>query len=271
MMPNSASSLAATAAAEPEWVLEAENVHKRFGELHVLRGISMRVAKGEVVVIVGPSGGGKSTFLRTINLLERPNEGAIRVCGQLMGYRKTNGGSVELPDSVVSMQRRSIGMVFQQFNLFSHMTALDNITAAPIKVLRIRKEEAVAEARRLLKLVGLPEKENAYPEQLSGGQQQRVAIARALAMNPKLILFDEPTSALDPEMVSDVLDVMLELSNEGMTMIVVTHEIGFARKAADRAVFIEGGLVVEEAAPEKFFADPSSERTRQFLSKVLHA
>ncbi|HLI13852.1 MAG TPA: amino acid ABC transporter ATP-binding protein [Alphaproteobacteria bacterium] len=254
-----------------EWVLEAENVHKRFGGLHVLKGISMRVAKGEVVVIVGPSGGGKSTFLRTINLLERPDEGTIRVCGELMGYKTVNGRQVELPDTTVAVQRRCIGMVFQQFNLFSHMTALENITAAPVKVLGTAKRAAVEEARRLLNLVGLPDKEKAYPDQLSGGQQQRIAIARALAMHPKLMLFDEPTSALDPEMVSDVLDVMLELSEEGMTMIVVTHEIGFARKAADRAVFIEGGVVVEEAAPDKFFADPASERTRRFLSKVLHA
>ena len=253
------------------WVLEAENVHKYFGALHVLKGISMRVAKGEVVVVVGPSGGGKSTFLRTINHLEKPDEGAIRLCGELIGYREVDGAPVALPDAKVAVQRRRMGMVFQQFNLFSHMTALENITAAPVNVLRLAKADAIAEARRLLHLVGLPEKEKAYPDALSGGQQQRIAIARALAMHPELMLFDEPTSALDPEMVVDVLNVMLELSREGMTMIVVTHEIGFARMAAHRAVFIEDGLIVEEGTPEKFFAAPASERTRQFLSKVLHA
>ncbi|MFI4987373.1 MAG: amino acid ABC transporter ATP-binding protein [Alphaproteobacteria bacterium] len=267
------SSVSTAAPADPAgaWVLEAENIHKHFGHFHALKGISMRVAKGEVVVIVGPSGGGKSTFLRTINHLERPDEGTIRVCGELIGRRTSDGGSVELSDSRVAVQRRSIGMVFQQFNLFSHMTAIENITAAPVNVLKIDKLAAAEEARRLLALVGLPEKEKAYPEQLSGGQQQRVAIARALAMHPRLMLFDEPTSALDPEMVVDVLNVMLELSREGMTMIVVTHEIGFARMAADRAVFIEGGLVVEDGPPETFFSAPESERTRQFLSKVLHA
>ncbi len=261
---------AAGAANAGDWVLEAENVHKRYGGLHVLKGISMRVAKGEVVVIVGPSGGGKSTFLRTINHLERPDEGRIRISGQVLGYKEADGRTVELSDAETSIQRRAIGMVFQQFNLFSHMTALDNITAAPIHVLKTPKDAAVAEARRLLALVGLPEKEGAYPDQLSGGQQQRVAIARALAMHPKLMLFDEPTSALDPEMVTDVLRVMLDLSEKGMTMIVVTHEIGFAREAADRAVFIEGGVIVEEGSPEQFFAAPRSERTRQFLGKVLH-
>jgi polar amino acid transport system ATP-binding protein len=254
-----------------QWALAADNIHKHFGPLHVLKGISLRVSKGEVIVIVGPSGGGKSTFLRTLNHLERPDRGAVRVDGELIGFRELDGRTVALPETAVAAQRRAIGMVFQQFNLFSHMTALDNITAAPIRVLKIGKDAAIAEARRLLALVGLPEKENAYPEQLSGGQQQRVAIARALAMHPKLMLFDEPTSALDPEMVSDVLDVMLRLSQDGMTMIVVTHEIGFARKAADRAVLIEDGMIIEEAAPDKFFGDPSSERTRRFLGKVLHA
>jgi polar amino acid transport system ATP-binding protein len=259
----------ATPSAGPEWVLEAEDVHKHYGGLHVLKGVSLRVAKGEVVVIVGPSGGGKSTFLRTINHLERPDRGSIKVCGAVMGYRPQDGRMVELSDAQVSVQRRDIGMVFQQFNLFSHMTALENITAAPINVLKQKKDAAVAEAGRLLELVGLPDKAHAYPDHLSGGQQQRVAIARALAMHPKLMLFDEPTSALDPEMVSDVLNVMLDLSREGMTMIVVTHEIGFARMAADRTVFIEGGVIVEEGPPDAFFSKPKNERTQRFLSKVL--
>jgi polar amino acid transport system ATP-binding protein len=254
-----------------EWVLEAENIHKYFGSHHVLKGISLKVARGEVVVIVGPSGGGKSTFLRTINHLEKPDRGLIRVGGQLIGYRTSEGRLSELSDARISAQRREIGMVFQQFNLFPHMTVLQNITAAPINVMGIARDAAIVEARRLLAVVGLPEKEGAYPEQLSGGQQQRVAIARALAMRPKLMLFDEPTSALDPEMVADVLAVMLELSRDGMTMIVVTHEIGFARTAAHRAVFIEGGQVVEEAPPDVFFVAPTSERAQQFLSKVLQA
>jgi polar amino acid transport system ATP-binding protein len=255
----------------PEWVLEAENVHKHFGEVEVLKGVSLKVRKGEVVVILGPSGGGKSTFLRTINCLERPDAGLVRVCGEPIGWKRVDGRLVALSESAIAVQRRAIGMVFQQFNLFAHMTALENIAAAPIKVLKTGRAAAVAEARRLLALVGLPEKAEAYPEQLSGGQQQRVAIARALAMHPKLRLFDEPTSALDPEMVAEVLDVMLDLSQNGMTMIVVTHEVGFARRAADRAIFLEGGRVVEEAAPDSFFAAPANERTRQFLSRVLHA
>jgi len=251
------------------WMLEAENIHKHFGSLHVLRGITMRIARGEVVVVVGPSGGGKSTFLRTLNLLEKPDEGFVKVDGLLMGYEQVNGRMVELPDARVSVQRRFFGMVFQQFNLFSHLTALENITVAPIRALRVGREAAMAEARRLLAMVGLSDKEGAYPEQLSGGQQQRIAIARALALKPKVMLFDEPTSALDPEMVSEVLKVMLDLSKGGMTMVVVTHEIGFARMAADRAVLIDGGLIVEEGPPETFFSAPKQERTRQFLDKVL--
>ena len=251
------------------WMLEAENIHKHFGGLHVLKGITMRIAKGEVVVVVGPSGGGKSTFLRTLNHLERPDQGWVKVDGCLMGYEQTSGRMVELSDARVSVQRRFFGMVFQQFNLFSHLTALENITVAPIKALKIGREAATAEARRLLAMVGLSEKESAYPEQLSGGQQQRIAIARALALKPKVMLFDEPTSALDPEMVSEVLKVMLDLSEGGMTMVVVTHEIGFARMAADRAVLIDGGLIVEEGEPGTFFTAPAQERTRQFLNKVL--
>jgi polar amino acid transport system ATP-binding protein len=251
------------------WMLEAENIHKHFGPLHVLKGITMRIAKGEVVVVVGPSGGGKSTFLRTLNLLEKPDRGFVRVDGLLMGYEQVNGRMVELSDARVSVQRRFFGMVFQQFNLFSHLTALENITVAPIKALKVDREAAIAEARRLLRMVGLSDKESAYPEQLSGGQQQRIAIARALALKPKVMLFDEPTSALDPEMVSEVLKVMLDLSRGGMTMVVVTHEIGFARLAADRAVLIDGGVIVEEGSPDAFFTAPKQERTRQFLDKVL--
>jgi polar amino acid transport system ATP-binding protein len=251
------------------WMLEAENIHKHFGALHVLKGITMRIAKGEVVVVVGPSGGGKSTFLRSLNHLEKPDAGWVKVDGCLMGYELANGRMVELSDARVSAQRRFFGMVFQQFNLFSHLTALENITVAPIKALRVGRDVATAEARRLLAVVGLSDKEKAYPEQLSGGQQQRIAIARALALKPKVMLFDEPTSALDPEMVSEVLKVMLDLSRGGMTMVVVTHEIGFARMAADRAVLIDGGVIVEEGPPETFFSAPTQERTRQFLDKVL--
>jgi len=251
------------------WMLEVENIHKHFGTLHVLKGISMRIAKGEVVVVVGPSGGGKSTFLRTLNHLEKPDQGWVKVDGCLIGYEQSNGRLVALSDARISVQRRLFGMVFQQFNLFSHLTALENITVAPIKALKVDRDVAIAEARSLLDVVGLPDKAHAYPEQLSGGQQQRVAIARALALKPKVMLFDEPTSALDPEMVSEVLKVMLDLSRGGMTMIVVTHEIGFARMAAHRAVLIDGGVIVEEGSPEAFFTAPTQERTRQFLNKVL--
>jgi ABC-type polar amino acid transport system ATPase subunit len=222
-----------------------------------------------VVVIIGPSGGGKSTFLRTINHLEKIDEGSIRVCGHLIGYREHNGRLVELREPEVARRRREIGMVFQQFNLFSHLTALENVASGPIHALKTNKDEVRAIARRLLALVGLPDKEDTYPQQLSGGQQQRVAIARALAMNPKLMLFDEPTSALDPEMVTEVLDVMMQLSQEGMTMIVISHEMGFARAAADRVAFLDDGQIVEEAPPDVFFNHPSSRRTQQFLSKIL--
>jgi len=256
-------------AANDGWMLEAENIHKHFGALHVLKGISLRIARGEVVVVVGPSGGGKSTFLRTLNYLEKPDQGWVKVDGKLIGYEQSNGRLVALSDSRISAQRRLFGMVFQQFNLFSHLTALENITVAPIKALKVDRDTAIAEARRLLEVVGLPDKASAYPEQLSGGQQQRVAIARALALKPKVMLFDEPTSALDPEMVSEVLKVMLDLSRGGMTMIVVTHEIGFARMAAHRAVLIDGGVIVEEGNPDQFFTAPIQDRTRQFLNKVL--
>ena len=251
-------------------IVEAVNVHKYFGDNHVLRGINLSVQEGEVIVIIGPSGSGKSTFLRCLNHLEKIDEGRIRVCGHYVGYKESaDGRLVELGESEVARQRRDIGMVFQQFNLFPHLTALENITAAPIHVLEMDVEEAQENARRLLALVGLPEKADSYPAHLSGGQQQRVAIARALAMNPKVMLFDEPTSALDPEMITEVLDVMMDLSKQGMTMIVVSHEMGFAQAAADRAALIDGGVIVEEAPPEEFFNNPKHERTRQFLDKIL--
>jgi ABC-type polar amino acid transport system ATPase subunit len=222
------------------------------------------------VVAVGPSGSGKSTLLRCLNHLETVQRGSIRVCGELVGYRETARGPVELRDAEVARHRRRIGMVFQQFNLFPHLTAVGNITAGPLHVLGESRARALAEARRLLALVGLPDKADAYPGQLSGGQQQRVAIARALAMRPEVMLFDEPTSALDPEMISEVLDVMVALSKQGMTMIVVTHEMGFARAVADRVVFVDEGRVVEDAAPGEFFTRPRTERGRAFLDKILH-
>lgn len=251
-------------------IVVARNVHKYFDHLHVLKGINLEVKRGEVVVIVGPSGSGKSTFLRCLNYLERIDEGRIEVCGQVMGYREVDGHLRELRERQVAEQRRNIGMVFQQFNLFPHLTALENITAAPINVLEVDEAMAREEARRLLTLVGLPEKAMAYPGHLSGGQQQRVAIARALAMDPQVMLFDEPTSALDPEMITEVLDVMIDLSKAGITMIVVTHEMGFARAAADRIVFMDDGQIIEEAPPEEFYNNPHHQRTRTFLSKILH-
>jgi len=253
-----------------EPAVQARGVHKFYGSHHVLRGIDLEVRRGEVIVVLGPSGSGKSTFLRCLNHLEAIERGSIRVCGELVGYRETPRGLVELRDAEVAHARRRIGMVFQQFNLFPHLTALGNITAGPLHVLREGREAAAAEARRLLALVGLPEKAEAYPTQLSGGQQQRVAIARALAMRPEVMLFDEPTSALDPEMISEVLEVMTTLSRQGMTMVVVTHEMGFARAVANRVVLVDGGRVVEDAAPGDFFTNPKNERTRAFLDKILH-
>jgi polar amino acid transport system ATP-binding protein len=250
--------------------VEALGVHKFYGSLHVLHGIDLEVRRGQVVVVVGPSGSGKSTLLRCLNHLEVIQRGSIRVCGELVGYRETARGPVELGDAEVARARRRIGMVFQQFNLFPNLTALANITAGPLHVLRESRTRALEEARRLLALVGLPDKADAYPGQLSGGQQQRVAIARALAMRPEVMLFDEPTSALDPEMISEVLDVMVALSKQGMTMIVVTHEMGFARAVADRVVFMDDGRVVEDAAPAEFFTQPRTERGRAFLDKILH-
>lgn len=250
-------------------IVEAEGVHKYFDDLHVLKGVDLIVREQEVVVICGPSGGGKSTFLRCLNHLEKIDDGWIEVGGHPVGYKRVDGRLVELSGGEIAKQRRDIGMVFQQFNLFPHLTAIENITAAPTSVLGIEKEEAQETARALLHRVGLPDKENSYPGELSGGQQQRVAIARALAMDPAVMLFDEPTSALDPEMIGDVLAVMLDLSDGGMTMVVVTHEMGFARAAADRIALMCDGQLIEEGPPDEFFENPEHERTREFLSKIL--
>jgi polar amino acid transport system ATP-binding protein len=250
-------------------MVEALGVHKRFGLNEVLKGIDMTVRRGEVVCLLGPSGSGKSTFLRCINHLESINRGRITVDGDLVGYRERNGRLHELPEKDAVRQRSEIGMVFQRFNLFAHRTALQNIVEAPVLVKGVARKDAEARANELLTRVGLGDRGGAYPSQLSGGQQQRVAIARALAMDPKLMLFDEPTSALDPELVGDVLDVMRDLAKAGMTMVVVTHEIGFAREVADRVVFMDGGVVVEEGPPSQVLDAPREERTRAFLSKVL--
>jgi len=250
-------------------MVKAEAVHKRFGRNEVLNGIDLEVATGEVMCLLGPSGSGKSTFLRCINHLEKINAGRLSVDGELVGYREAGGKLHELREAEVARKRAEIGMVFQHFNLFGHMTALGNVTCAPIRVKGISREESRARARELLDRVGLGDKHDAYPAQLSGGQQQRVAIARALAMEPKLMLFDEPTSALDPELVGDVLEVMRGLAADGMTMVVVTHEMGFAREVADTVVFMDGGVVVEAGAPGEVLANPRHERTRAFLSKVL--
>ena len=257
----------ATAASGPPLV-RALNVHKHFHGVEVLRGIDLDVARGEVVCLLGPSGSGKTTFLRCINLLERLDGGRIWVDGELMGYDERGGHLYELPDKRIAAQRREIGMVFQRFNLFPHMTAVANIMEAPVIVRGDDKGKARARAMQLLDRVGLADRADAYPAQLSGGQQQRVAIARALAMDPKLMLFDEPTSALDPELVGDVLAVMRELARDGMTMIVVTHEMGFARDVADRVVFMDGGVVVESGSPREVIGNPQHERTRAFLSRM---
>ena len=252
-----------------ETVLRAERVHKRFGRLEVLQGVDLQVARGEVVCVIGPSGSGKSTFLRCINHLERIDSGRIEVNGRLIGYRERSGKLVEDSEKNIARQRAEIGIVFQRFNLFPHKTALENVIEAPIRVRGIPKGEAIAKGEGLLARVGLREKRDVYPGKLSGGQQQRVAIARALAMNPSLMLFDEATSALDPEMIGEVLAVMEELAHEGMTMIVVTHEMGFAKVAADRVAMMDDGRIIEEGPPEHFFLEPSEERTKQFLSKIL--
>ncbi|MER3452354.1 MAG: ectoine/hydroxyectoine ABC transporter ATP-binding protein EhuA [Acidimicrobiia bacterium] len=250
-------------------VLRAEGVRKRFGRLEVLRGIDLEVARREVCVVIGPSGSGKSTLLRCINHLEKIDAGRIWVCGELVGYREAGGRLYELREREVAQRRARIGMVFQRFNLFPHRTALENVIEAPVHVKGVPKPVALARARELLDRVGLADKADAYPAQLSGGQQQRVAIARALAMDPELMLFDEPTSALDPELVGEVLDVMKHLASEGMTMVVVTHEMGFAREVGDTCVFMDAGVVVESGPPKEILANPRHERTRAFLSKVL--
>jgi polar amino acid transport system ATP-binding protein len=250
-------------------MLRCEQVWKHFGKLEVLRGVDLEVDKGQVFVLIGPSGSGKSTLLRCINHLEKIDGGHIYIDGQLLGYREVSGRLREEPERRVARMRASIGVVFQQLNLFPHLTALGNVVEAPILVKKVPKAEGVEAGKALLRKVGLGEKLDAYPSQLSGGQQQRVAIARALAMQPKLMLFDEPTSALDPELVGEVLDVMKELAADGMTMIVVTHEMGFAREVADRVVFIDEGRIVEAASPDEFFQHPREERTRIFLRKIL--
>jgi polar amino acid transport system ATP-binding protein len=250
-------------------MVKAEGVHKRFGQLEVLKGIDLEVKRGEVMCMLGPSGSGKSTFLRCINHLEKINAGRLSVDGELVGYREQGAKLHELHERDVARKRAQIGMVFQHFNLFPHMTALDNVCLAPIRVGGVAREEARRLGRELLTRVGLGDKIDIYPVALSGGQQQRVAIARALAMQPKLMLFDEPTSALDPELVGDVLDAMRQLARDGMTMIVVTHEMGFAREVADTVVFMDGGIVVETGPPAEVLAAPKHERTKAFLSKVL--
>ena len=240
-------------------IIEFKNVNKHFGELHVLKDVNFHVTRSEVVVVCGPSGSGKSTLIRCINALEPFQSGELIVDSVLLHDSGFNANKL----------RMQVGMVFQQFNLYPHLTALETIVLAPIKVKKIPREEAVDQARKLLDRVGIPEKENSYPAQLSGGQRQRVAIARALAMQPKIMLFDEPTSALDPEMIQEVLDVMVKLAREGMTMIVVTHEMGFAKRVAGRIVFMDAGRIIEEQPPDSFFANPRDERTKLFLSKIL--
>jgi polar amino acid transport system ATP-binding protein len=247
----------------------AQEVHKSFGRLEVLKGINLEVARGEVCCLLGPSGSGKSTFLRCINHLEKVDAGRLSIDGQLVGYRADGTKLYELKDKETAQARAEIGMVFQRFNLFPHMTALGNVIEAPLRVRKEGKSAAVERGRALLERVGLADKVDAYPAQLSGGQQQRVAIARALAMQPKLMLFDEPTSALDPELVGEVLDVMRGLAQDGMTMVVVTHEMGFAREVGDTVVFMDGGVVVEKGDPKSVISNPQEERTKAFLSKVL--
>ncbi|QKT09106.1 amino acid ABC transporter ATP-binding protein [Gordonia sp. X0973] len=250
-------------------MVSAQSVGKSFGSLRVLNGVSLDVARGEVACVIGPSGSGKSTFLRCVNHLDRINSGRLYVDGELMGYRERGDKLYELSPKQAAKQRRDIGMVFQHFNLFGHRTALENVIEAPIQVKGKSRDEAVAQAYELLDQVGLADRADHYPAELSGGQQQRVAIARALAMEPKLMLFDEPTSALDPELVGDVLAVMRGLADAGMTMLVVTHEMGFAREVADQLIFMDAGVVLESGDPRKMLADPRHERTRAFLAKLL--
>ncbi|MFF3460100.1 amino acid ABC transporter ATP-binding protein [Streptomyces sp. NPDC002730] len=250
-------------------MVDVRSVHKSFGALEVLRGVDLEVRTGEVAVVLGPSGSGKSTLLRTINHLEKVDSGWISVDGSIVGYRRSGDKLYELREREVLKQRTQIGFVFQNFNLFPHLTVVENIIEAPVSALKRPRKEAIATAERLLARVGLEDKASAYPKQLSGGQQQRVAIARALALEPKLLLFDEPTSALDPELVGEVLDVIKDLAHQGTTMIVVTHEIGFAREVADTVIFMDDGRIVEQGAPADVLDNPQHERTRAFLSKVL--
>ena len=240
-------------------ILNVKDLKKTFGENEVLKGVDLEVKKGEVIVIIGPSGCGKSTFLRSLNLLEVPTEGEIFL----------EGVNIADPKNNINLHRQKMGMVFQQFNLFPHMTILKNMCIAPMKLKKMSKSEAESQAMELLKVVGLEDRANAYPSQLSGGQKQRIAIVRALCMKPDVMIFDEPTSALDPEMVGEVLDVMKRLADEGMTMLVVTHEMGFAKEVADRVIFMEGGAIIEEGTPEEIFTNPKNDRTKEFLSKVL--
>ena len=242
-----------------ETLIKVENLQKSFGDIHVLKGIDNEIKRGEVVVVIGPSGSGKSTFLRCLNLLEKPTGGKILFEGVDITDKKTD----------INLHRQKMGMVFQQFNLFPHMTILKNMTLAPIKIKKMPKAEAEAQAMKLLERVGLADRANAYPNQLSGGQKQRVAIVRALCMNPDVMLFDEPTSALDPEMVGEVLEVMKELAEDGMTMVCVTHEMGFAREVSNRVLFIDNGIIEEEGTPEQIFSEPKSPRLKDFVSKVL--
>jgi polar amino acid transport system ATP-binding protein len=250
-------------------IMSAVDVHKRFGRLQVLKGVSLDVQPRETVCVIGASGSGKTTFLRCINHLERIDSGLIRVNGHPIGYRYRGSRLIEDRERNIARQRTEIGFVFQRFNLFPHKTALENVIEAPVHVRGTGKGEAISDGEKLLARVGLADKKNAYPGKLSGGQQQRVAIARALAMKPALMLFDEPTSALDPEVTGEVLDVMEELAHEGTTMIVVTHEMGFAKRAADRMVMMDDGVIIEEGTPEHFFESPTHERTKAFLSKIL--
>ncbi len=254
---------------EGEIVLRVTGLKKRFGQLEVLRGVDLTVERGEVMCILGPSGSGKSTLLRSMNHLEEIDGGRVELDGELVGYRQRGHRYVTLPEKILAQQRAKMGMVFQSFNLFPHMTVLQNIVEAPVGVLKQDSKEAIATAMDLLGKVGLADRAKQYPRQLSGGQQQRVAIARALAMKPRLMLFDEPTSALDPELVGEVLEVMKNLAREGLTMVVVTHEIGFAREVADSVLFMDGGYVVERGRPEDVLLNPQMPRTKDFLSKVL--
>ncbi|WP_426321749.1 amino acid ABC transporter ATP-binding protein [Microbacterium sp. E-13] len=269
MLPTEPADAAAEASTTTRAIIDARDVCKRFGSLEVLKGITLQVERGQVACLLGPSGSGKSTFLRCINHLEKIDAGMIRVAGRTVGYEERNGKLYELREKDVARQRRGVGMVFQRFNLFPHMTALENIMESPVQVLGTPRAAARERAMQLLDRVGLADKASAYPSALSGGQQQRIAIARALAMDPEVMLFDEPTSALDPELVGDVLDVMRDLAASGMTMIVVTHEIGFAREVGDVAVFMDGGVVVEQGHPSDVLVNPREARTQAFLAKVL--